>query len=191
MKHLVFCLSAGRTGTARLANLLSYCPDTVAEHEPDPNFLDIARPSRNDRQKGIDWWLHDKLPAIVNQPGTHYVETSHLFGKGPELALLDILRDKKYSSIYPEVTFDLMFLSRPYREIALSYWRRNTIPGRTSGGNLYLLHPAAATYFPVPQYKTLTAYQLCYWYAMEMDPRNCMTMRTFEDAHLVEHTVQT
>ena len=191
MKHLVFCLSAGRTGTARLANLLSHCPDTTAQHESDPNFLDIARPSRNDRRKGIDWWLHDKLPAIMNQPGTHYVETSHLFGKGPELALLDVLRDKEYSSIYPEVTFDLMFLSRPHREIALSYWRRNTIPGRTAGGNLYLLHPAAAIYFPVPQYKTLNNYQLCYWYALEMEARVLATVRAFEDAGLLERKIQT
>jgi len=89
-----------------------------------------------------------------------YAETSHLFGKGFVKPLLDL-------GVVP----DVIVLDRVNRDVALSYWRRGTIPAKTLMGQRYLLHPEQAEYCPLPRWWTFTDYQLCYWYTREMERR--------------------
>lgn len=155
-KRLIFCLSPGRCGTRYLAEMLKLCPGVHVEHEGRPDFVDIARYSRQDRERAKRWWVEKKLPAIEATEGDIYVETSHLFGKGPCEALIEL-----------GVPFDVIVLTRDPRDVALSLWQRGSIPGRTPRGIAYLLHPAEPSYNALEGWRGLNDYQLCYWYATE------------------------
>jgi hypothetical protein len=60
---------------------------------------------------------------------------------------------------------DAMVIRRDAREVALSYWRRGSIPGRTKNGKVYLLWP------PERVIERASEYQLCYWHALAMEER--------------------
>lgn len=182
MIDMTFCLTPGRSGTALLAKLLSQSPDVLALHEPEPNFVRIAREARRDHKVGQQWWLNRKLPAItdlVQQARcSHYIETSHLFGKGPAECLLDLLQMPLVVTPWGEPLKPPMLISlfRNPRSIALSFWRRNSIPARTSNGVMYLLHPELT----LRNWEKLDNYQLCYWYAREMGQRIEMITRQYQ-----------
>jgi hypothetical protein len=48
LKNLVFTVTAGRTGTTLLTNLLKALPDTTALHEPEPAFEHYLRRVQRD-----------------------------------------------------------------------------------------------------------------------------------------------
>lgn len=160
LPRLIFCLSPGRCGTKYLAALLSTIPGVYSVHEAEPDFVDWARAARRDPQEAWRFWHCEKLPYIRSLDCEVYVETSHLFGKGFVKPLLDL-------GVVP----DVIVLDRVKRDVALSYWRRGSIPAKTLAGQRYLLHPEQAEYCPLPRWWTFTDYQLCYWYAMEMERR--------------------
>lgn len=145
-KRLIFCLSPGRCGTGYLAMILDYAvPGVTARHEPEPRFSE-AEPSRA-------WWLREKLPAIEREPGDIYVETSHCFAHGFLEPLLEVRRP------------GLIAIRREVRAVALSFWRRRSVPARTARGREFCLAPDA------PGWQEWTDYQLCYWHALEVDRR--------------------
>ena len=160
LPRLIFCLSPGRCGTQYLCDMLRTVPGVHAEHEGEPNFADFARQARRDWREGARFWTEEKLPHIASLECDVYVETSHLFGKGFVEPLLEL-------GIVP----DVVVLSRPHREVALSMWRREAAPGRTTAGNRYHLHPAAPSLLRLPKWRRLADYQLCYWYCLEMERR--------------------
>ena len=93
-------------------------------------------------------------------PTAHYIEASHLFCKGflePALAL----------GIVPR----LVLLRRSPRRVALSYLARHAVPGRTKLGLKYLLQPTDPGVLPLPGWTRRSAYQLCFWYALEIERR--------------------
>ena len=153
--RLIFTLSPGRCGTKYLTYAMRLVPGVAAFHEPSPNFVSVVEEARRDPYVAVRFWLDKKLPWIDSLEQPVYFESSHLFGKGFVSALVTIGRVP-----------DVVVLTRPHREVALSFWRRRSIPGRTWSGISYLLDPTG-----LKNWDKLTDYQLCYWYCLEMNRR--------------------
>lgn len=174
-KRLIFCLSPGRCGTQWLAEVFRSVRGVCSFHEPQPDFAVVMRSSFARPEIRYQFWLDDKLPAIASAPGDVYLETSHVVGNGFVEPLLDI-------GVVP----DAIQIDRAARDVALSYWRRNTIPGRTETGRRYLVQPDDPDcYLPIPDWSynhSYTDYQLCYWYALEQMERNRALSERLEQA---------
>lgn len=106
------------------------------------------------------WWLKgEKLPAIARSlTQSSYVETSHLFCKGFIEPMLDL-------GLRPS----FIILRRPAQEVASSLHAIGCIPERTVAGNLVLLNPRDRIVRKLPGWEGLSDYQLCYWYACEIE----------------------
>jgi len=105
--------------------------------------------------------IEKKLPQIVEESSPVYIETSHVFCKGFLEPLLDL-------GVIP----DLIVLTRSARLVATSLYQLNTIPGRQNSA--YYLNPDDPNTLPLPGWKTLHDYQLCYWECLEIRRRNLM-----------------
>ena len=162
-KRPVFTVTAGRTGTTYVTELFGLMPDTCSVHEPPPDFVRVMRKTRMVPASGHAFCVQTKLPAIAARPESRYVETSHLFCKGFFEQFLKL-----------GVTPDLLILRRAPRAIALSLLSRNTVPARTPMGWKYLLSPADPGVLPLDKWPLLTDYQLCFWYALEIERRQAL-----------------
>ena len=179
LPHLIFTLSPGRCGTKYLAALLSTVPGVHVEHEGKPDFVDWARAARRDPAEARLFWEREKLPYIAGLGCDVYAETSHLFGKGFVQPLLDL-------GIVP----DVLVIQRNHRDVALSYWRRGSIPVRTMMGNRYLLHPEVAEFHPPARWWSFSDYQLCYWYVLEMASRTIANIDRLHEAGATVHLLR-
>lgn len=159
-KNLVFTVTAGRTGTVYLQRLLGLFPDTTSLHEPEPAFVSMLRLAQHAPGLAHQFLIEYKLPAVAAVATTHYVETSHLLCKGFLEPLVDL-------GIAPR----FVILRRSPRRVALSYFTRRAIPGRTKQGLKYLLHPGDPGVLPFPGWTRRSDYALCFWYALEMERR--------------------
>ena len=159
-KSLIFTVTPGRSGTKYLAALLASIPGVAAYHEPSPDFIGALRRAQQDPEVAFAFWRDAKLPFIESVDAPIYVETSHLFCKGFfEPAILLGLQPK------------LIILRRPPSEVAWSLLERETVPARTPYGTLYLLDPRDPNVMPLPGWERMTDYQLCFWYALEIERR--------------------
>ncbi|MFN8641067.1 MAG: hypothetical protein U0802_05170 [Candidatus Binatia bacterium] len=159
-KHLVFTVTAGRTGTTYVTRLGELLPDTVSLHEPQPSYVHFLRQVQRHPHLATRFLLEYKLPFIAELPAARYLETSHLVGKGFLEPLLDL-------GLRPSV----LLLRREPRAIARSLLTRRTVPGRGKLGYKYLVHPGDPGVLPLPGWRTYSDYQLCFWYALEMERR--------------------
>lgn len=170
-KTLVLTVTAGRTGTTFLTHLLALCPDTLSTHEPEPSFVPVLRLAQHDAGLGRRFLLEYKLPFIAAQAPRRYVETGHLWCKGflePLLAL--------------DVVPNVVALRRAPRRIAASLLSRRTVPGRGKLGLKYLLHPDDSGVLPLPGWTGFSDYQLCFWYALEIERRTAAYRPMIEQA---------
>lgn len=159
-KSLIFTVTPGRSGTKYLAALLASIPGVAAYHEPVPDFVSAMRRVQQDPEVAFAFWRDAKLPFIAQTDASIYAETSHLFCKGFfEAAILLGLAPK------------LIVLRRPPSEVAWSLLERETVPARTPYGTLYLLDPRDPGVLPMPGWERMTDYQLCFWYALEIERR--------------------
>ena len=160
-KTLLLTVTSGRSGTALLTALLRGCLGIVAEHEPPPRVNFVLRSLVLAPEMAAAWLAHEKLPAMLARAtGPVYAETSHLFCKGLIEPMLDLgLRPR------------FIILTRPAPEVARSLFQMNVIPERTGAGRLALLGPRDPGVLPVADPDGLTDYQLCYWYAREIERR--------------------
>jgi hypothetical protein len=159
-KVVVFAVTAGRTGTTYLARLLAACPQTTSLHEPGPHFGYFLRQVQHAPALARQFWLEYKLPTIAAVATPRYAEVSHLFGKGFVESLLGL-------GVVPRV----VLLRRHPRRIAASWLTRGVIPGRTKLGLKIHLHPGDPGVLPFPNWWAASDYQLCFWYALEMERR--------------------
>jgi hypothetical protein len=159
-KTLVVTVTAGRTGTTFLTHLLALCADTTSLHEPEPSFVPVLRPAQRDPGLARRFLLEYKLPFIAAVPTRRYVETGHLWCKGFLAPLLAL-------GIAPQV----VALRRAPRRVATSLLSRRTVPGRGKLGLKYLLHPGDPGVLPLPDWHRFSDYQLCFWYALEVERR--------------------
>lgn len=159
-KNIVMFLSAGRSGTQLLSLLLGLADDTFAVHEPEPTFRSVTETVRGSRDATLRFVRDVKLPHILSVPAKNYVETSHLFGKGPFEAFVEL-----------GLPFRLVMLDRDPAEVARSHWRIRAVPARARKKQQYLLRPDRDGVLPLPRWRRMTDYQLCYWYSLEIERR--------------------
>jgi hypothetical protein len=159
-KRLVFTVTPGRSGSEFLALMMECIPTVASYHEPVPNFVEVMRAAQTDPALATRFWVEKKLPEIGRAGGKVYVETSHLFCKGFYEPLLEL-------GIRP----DLILLTRPHRQVAVSLYKLDSIPGRTEGGIRWYLGPEDPGVLPIHGWQELHDYQLCYWYCLEIERR--------------------
>lgn len=162
--RLIFTASSGRSGTTYLAEMLNRLPRVVGKCEPQPNFGLVSEVSRGKIERARTWWLETKIPAIercLKKAGAStYAETSHVILRGFYEALPEL-----------GIPFDAIAIARPCREVALSLWRRRSIPGRKRVAIRQRPSPADASILPLRNWEELSDYQLCYWVCLEMAAR--------------------
>ncbi len=159
-KKLIFTVTPGRSGTAYLAKLLDAVPSVNAHHEPQPNFVDVMRRVQMEPAVAYAFLYKYKIPAIRACPGEVYAETSHLTCKG-------FIEPMIRMGLRPA----LIILRRPPREVAWSHGERGAVPGRSTSGVAYLLDPRDLGVLPLLHWEAASHYQLCFWYALEMERR--------------------
>ena len=129
-------------------------------HEPEPAFQRVIREVQTDPEAAKRFWLEYKLPFIAELKKRNYVETSNVFGKGFFQPPLDL-------GFVP----NLLILRRAPRKIAMSYLERYCIPGWSKLGIEFLVSPADPVLLPMPGWREMSDYQVCFWYALEMERR--------------------
>ncbi|MEJ2117852.1 MAG: hypothetical protein P8Y36_08085 [Alphaproteobacteria bacterium] len=159
-KTLIFTVTPGRSGSKYLAKLLSTIPGVSSHHEPMPDFVSVMRRVQQAPEIAFSFLRHEKLPAISEIAEPIYAETSHLFCKG-------FLEPLLLMEIHPK----LIFLRRNPTDVAWSLLERNTVPARTTYGYLYVLDPRDPNVMPLSGWENMTDYQLCFWYALEIERR--------------------
>lgn len=158
-KNLIFTVTAGRTGSKFLSRLLSIVPTVTSRHEPWPCFTWVGEPSSPAVAR--DFWLRYKLPTIAETHTPTYIETTHVAAKGFLAPLIQM-------GVRPI----LLAIRRSPRSVALSFLEKYSIPVRTWRGRQWLLHPEGPqALLPLPDWRNLTDYQLCFWYVLEMEER--------------------
>lgn len=126
--------------------MLQTIPGVVAKHEPPPRFSEC-------QGNQVAFWTLEKLPAIDAIGVPIYAETSHVFREFLS-SLLNLGRKP-----------DVIQITRDHRDVALSFWRRRSIPGRTGRGKKFLYQP------DFPGWQDMTGYQLVYWHSREVERR--------------------
>jgi len=159
-KQLVVTITAGRSGTTYLASVLGILPGVSSPHEAPPHYVYAMRHAQHDRDAARRFLLEYKLPTIAAAPAPRYADVNHLLCKGFLEPLLDL-------GIIPGA----ILLRRAPRAVATSWLTRGQIPGRNRGGLRMHLHPGDPGVLPLPQWGTATDYQLCFWYALEIERR--------------------
>lgn len=169
-KKLFFTVTTGRSGTGYLAHTLNKHPKIMATHEPTPAFHHELRNIQNNPNQAKQFWLEKKIPEILESNKHIYIETSHLICKGFLEPLIEL-----------EIVPNLILVNRNNRAVAQSMLRLNTIPGRTALGLDYYLHPSDNVKLPIRNWKSLSDYQLCYWYTLEIVARQRYYTNMFKD----------
>jgi len=159
-KQLILTVTAGRSGTAFLHHLFRLFPDVDSFHEEEPSYVHVMRRVQTQPDEATRFLTKFKFPVIAACKANTVAETSHLFCKGFLEPMINI-------GVYP----DLVLLRRNPRRIAMSLLERNTIPGRTATGTDYLVCPSDPNTLPLPLWEGMTDYQLCFWYALEIERR--------------------
>ncbi|MEM7068797.1 MAG: hypothetical protein AAF478_07920 [Pseudomonadota bacterium] len=114
------------------------------------------------------------MPRINRIEESNYVETSHLFCKGP----FDIFIEQK-------IPIHLLILNREPREVATSMWRIRSIPGRVNRfRQSFLFHPEQAECLQLDSWERMQDYELCYWYCLETERRKTAYVKICEAADI-------
>lgn len=177
-KRMLFTVTTGRSGTKYLSYLLSLLKNVHSEHEAEPAFDDYYRGILNGQDSYERFWSELKLPHISSTTGSVYADVSHVACKG----FLEYLWDQ---DIYPS----LIILRRDKRSVAKSLHRLNTIPGRSKLGLKYLNAPYDKDVLALDiDWQTLTDYQLCYWYTLEIERRQNLYKKLYlkQNKHFVD-----
>ena len=159
-KKLIFTVTPGRSGTNYLAKLLEGVPSVTSEHEPSPAYSMVLRLVQSQPQTAFNFLTQFKIPAIQSCPTPVYAETSHMTCKG-------FLEPMILMGLRPA----LVILRRPPREVAWSFMERQCVPARSTYGIRDLLDPRDLNVIPFPNWEIASNYQLCFWYALEMERR--------------------
>jgi hypothetical protein len=178
-KQLVVAITAGRSGSTYVARLLASLPDITSPHEAPPHYVYMMRLAQHDPNAARRFLLEYKLPTIAAAATARYADISHLFCKGffePLLAL--------------DVVPNIILLRRHPRAVALSWLTRRAVPGRDRRGLRLHLHPGDPDVLPFPDWATATDYQLCFWYALEIErrQRNYAALAEARGARVVDVT---
>ena len=175
-KKLIFTVTPGRSGTTYLTKLLAAIPDVTSLHEPAPNFYYALRLTQEHPMAAYNFLYQYKIPAIRECPTGVYAESSHLTCKG-------FIEPMIRMGLRPH----LIILRRPAREVAWSFLGKKNIPGRIGGD--YVLNPGDPNVVPLPGWEDMTDYQLCFWYALEIERRQYLYSQWAADLNMVAFDV--
>jgi hypothetical protein len=167
-RNIVLTVTAGRSGSETLCRILEPLRGVTALHEPQPQYRYVLEKANCDANFAGDFFRFVKAPAILSLSQNSYVETSHLFCKAflePSLAL----------GFRPS----FIFLRRDIRQNALSLLKKNAVPGRTPAGRQYLISSKDNVYVRLNQPESLSDYQLCFWYCLEIEYRQRLYEKVF------------
>lgn len=159
-RRVVLTVTAGRTGTDSISQLFKHLPDTHSSHEPNPNYRFILARVQNDPKAAARFFWYLQAPALIERHRSRVFESSHLFCKG-------LFEPCIAAGFRPSI----LNIRRDARAVALSLLRKNAVPGRTGAGRRYLISPNDETYLAVKDAASLSDYQLCYWYCLEIELR--------------------
>src|SRR5262249_3241543 len=132
-RRLIFTITTGRSGTEYLARVLSLYARVEARHEPRPRFSSCYRAVLAVPAVAREFWEREKLPRILSGHRSIYAETSHFACKGFLESLIELGQRPT-----------LVHLVRDRREVALSLWSLDSIPGRSLRGVRHYLSPEDA-----------------------------------------------
>lgn len=159
MKSLTLVLSAGRSGTNKLATLMSTVPNVFAEHEGDPGFH-LAR-IQNLHNPIIGYkFVEERLKFFRQQNKDHVVHTGHMVNEG-------FIEHFLAHDIIPNV----IVLRRPQRDIARSMFNLQWIPGKNKIIEPWYSSPNEPNVVPFDNWQQAHPYQLCYWWCLESERR--------------------
>ena len=140
-RHLIFCVSPGRSGSKYLQAVLSTARNVYARHEPYPQMngailRQVVLEGR--RSETLQNRTEMKLSAIRRVlegalPNVVYAETSHMFIKTFADVILENLGD------YPKIS--IIILHRPIKEILLSQLLLGWFSSNHSGRNVWYYDP--------------------------------------------------
>jgi len=159
-KTTFMCVTAGRSGTTLLAKLLALAEDICAVHEPEPAYHSVLSEVRQNPETAVSFVRDVKLPYILSRPERNYAETSFVFCEGFFEAFIVL-----------DIPFRIIVLDRNPSDVAVSLWRIHAIPHRTADGREWLLDPVQRDVMQMPGWETMSDYQLCYWYCLEIERR--------------------
>ena len=175
-KKIIFTVTPGRSGTTYLTKLLATVPDVTSLHEPAPNFYYAMRLAQEHPIAAYNFLYQYKIPAIIQCSTPVYAESSHLTCKG-------FIEPMIRMGLRPH----LITLRRQPREVAWSFLGKKNIPTRT--GTDYVLQPSDRGVVPLLNWETLSDYQLCYWYALEIERRQHLYAQWAAELGLVQFDV--
>jgi hypothetical protein len=160
-KRLIFAITPGRSGSKLLTALAQCVAGVSAIHEGLPRMNYLLRTICS-HPPAAKWWLETEMfPTIAkNLSSDIYFETSHLFCKGFIEPTLDL-------GLKPS----FIILTRPADEVAESLHAIGCIPERSGIGRMVLLGPSDDGVQELLDWQALSDYQLCYWYALEIERR--------------------
>jgi hypothetical protein len=159
--NLTFTVTSGRSGTKLLTVLLQESLGMAADHEPHPRANFELRSTIANPEHGMAWLINEKLPYIAtNISQNHYAETSHIYCKG----FIELFEALGLNTRY-------IILRRDPRSVARSLYQMKCVPERTEAGRLVLIGPSDPKVLSLPDWQSYSDYQLCYWYAREIERR--------------------
>lgn len=150
-KNIIFTITHGRTGTTMLTEIFKIFDNTLAVHEPEPNFAGALTYVKENPRYALRF-LERKIKEVNKIKEANYFETSNVFGKGFFIPLMRM-------GVYPS----LVFLNRDFRKVSWSLFKRGSFPMRTKIGQHFSADPSFAGSLPIFQPESLTDYQLCFW----------------------------
>lgn len=176
--HLIFTISAGRTGTAWLADLLKANLVPGAIHEPiGPRDFGVRMPEigtmRTFNEDGMvdrvrQFW--DRKAMTIPETGP-YAETNHTLAK---CGLIEFLAEAN-----PAPKISIICLRRNWVDQALSYIRRRDFLSSTVIWQWYLDPHCARKIVDPRSLKGLGAQIPMFWYMAEMEARQAYYRRLF------------
>ena len=159
VEKLLLTLSSGRSGTAKLADILSHIPEMYAEHESDPPFKQMRKRNLTDRKSGKEFvdLVFDKWQSQNRKYVAHTCPDA---------------TDGFIHHFLEKTIPDFIVLRRPMREVALSMFKLNWIPGFNSKfSGLYAAPDEPYVLLNFHDWKKANHYQLCYWWCLESEAR--------------------
>ncbi|RKR06110.1 hypothetical protein C7446_1046 [Kushneria sinocarnis] len=172
MKNMIFTITHGRTGTTFLTELFGLFHDTLALHEPEPNYADIFPLVKEDPRHALGF-LKRRIENINKIKQKNYIETSNVFGKSFFIPLLRL-------GVQPKI----VLLNRNFREVAKSLYVRGSYPMRTERGRQYSSDPSFPGNLPIYLPESLSNYQLCYWGVLDSFFRQIQAANIYESMGL-------
>lgn len=133
VKAYIFVATTGRSGTVSLSKIFQGVDKAVCFHEPYP-YMSYPSPSEIDKNAYFHDMFYTKKRFHIKKAAIghdYYVETSHLFIKNFVSFAIECFGSK----------IKIIHLVRDPVSVATSFYKIDSIPGKTERGKKYLLNP--------------------------------------------------